>query len=166
VDDARWEWRGLRWAHMVSDVSYDELHDFARALGKRRLGFQGDHYDIDANDRERAADLGATAVDSRELVRRLRGAGLRNRRGKPTWERLGDWPPGIAPTQVPQELSRRATSLGIDIGAAHSGLFVDQRHRVLLCDHPAAMEVPTAARPVATGRRADGSWSIELFVPA
>ena len=43
VDAAVWEWRGARWAHLVSDESYDELHEFAQLLGKRRLGFQGDH---------------------------------------------------------------------------------------------------------------------------
>ncbi len=69
----------MRWAHLVSDRSYDELHEFARGIGKRRLGFQGDHYDIDEIDRARALDLGAELVDSRELVRRLRRAGLPNR---------------------------------------------------------------------------------------
>ena len=29
VDPAVWPWRGQRWSHLVSDESYDELHDFA-----------------------------------------------------------------------------------------------------------------------------------------
>ncbi len=79
VDEARWPWRGRRWAHLVSDTSYDELHDFARRLGVPAGGFQGDHYDIPTEVREQALALGARPVDSRELVVRLRGAGLRLR---------------------------------------------------------------------------------------
>jgi hypothetical protein len=77
VDEARWPWRGRRWAHLVSDVSYDELHRFAARLGLPRRIFQGDHYDIPAELRERAIRLGALPLDSRELVVRLRAAGLR-----------------------------------------------------------------------------------------
>lgn len=77
VDQAIWPWRGRRWAHLVSDESYDELHDFAAALGIERRAFQGDHYDVPDDYRSRAIELGATPVDARELVRRLRAAGLR-----------------------------------------------------------------------------------------
>ena len=80
VDPAVWPWRGDRWAHLVSDESYDELHDFADRLGIPRRAFQGDHYDIPAWARDEAIALGAVPVDSRELVRRLRAAGLRRRR--------------------------------------------------------------------------------------
>jgi hypothetical protein len=77
VDQAIWPWRGRRWAHLVSDESYDELHDFAADLGIDRRAFQGDHYDVPDEYRIRAIELGATPVDARELVRRLRAAGLR-----------------------------------------------------------------------------------------
>jgi 2-hydroxychromene-2-carboxylate isomerase len=77
VDEARWPWRGRRWAHLVSDVSYDELHRFAARLGLPRRIFQGDHYDIPTELRDRAIRLGALPLDSRELVVRLRAAGLR-----------------------------------------------------------------------------------------
>lgn len=80
VDPAVWPWRGRVWAHLVSDVSYDELHVFAGRLGIPIEAFQGDHYDVPADQRQRALDLGAEAVGSRELVRRLRAAGLRRRR--------------------------------------------------------------------------------------
>lgn len=69
----------MRWAHLVSDESYDELHDFAARLGIPRRAFQGDHYDVPAHLREEAIALGAEAVDARVLVRRLREAGLRRR---------------------------------------------------------------------------------------
>ena len=77
VDAAVWPWRGDLWAHLVSDESVTELHAFAERLGLRRMAFQGDHYDVPADVRERALTLGAQAVRGRELVRRLRSAGLR-----------------------------------------------------------------------------------------
>lgn len=79
VDGAVWPWRGHRWAHLVSDESYDELHAFADRLGIPRRAFQGDHYDVPSHVRELAVNLGAQAVPSRELVRRLNDAGLRRR---------------------------------------------------------------------------------------
>jgi hypothetical protein len=86
VDEAHWPWRGRRWAHLVSDSSYDELHAFALRLGIPRRVFQGDHYDIPAELREEALALGAVAVPSRELLVRLRAGGLRltpaDRRGR------------------------------------------------------------------------------------
>lgn len=77
VDDAVWPWRGRRWAHLVSDESYAELHAFAARLDIPRQVFQGDHYDVTAEMRDAAVALGATPVASRDLVRRLRSAGLR-----------------------------------------------------------------------------------------
>ena len=79
MDPAMWPWRGREWAHLVSDESYDELHEFAGRLGIPRDAFQGDHYDVPTADRLRAIDLGALPVDSKELVRRLTAAGLRRR---------------------------------------------------------------------------------------
>jgi hypothetical protein len=82
VDPAIWPWKGRKWAHLVSDESYDELHDFAALLGIPRSAFQGDHYDVPEDYREQAIALGATPVRSRELVQRLRDAGLRRRKSK------------------------------------------------------------------------------------
>lgn len=79
VDAAIWPHRGRRWAHLVSDASLDELHVFAADLGLRREWFQGDHYDVPTEVRERAIAAGAFAVSSGELVHRLRAAGLRRR---------------------------------------------------------------------------------------
>ena len=90
VDEARWPWRGTTWCHLVSDDNLTELHEFAGRLGMRRVGFQGDHYDIDVDMREVAISLGATPSDSRELIRRMRDAGLRLRPSSPftKWELL------------------------------------------------------------------------------
>ena len=83
MDPAVWPWRGRLWAHLVSDVSYEELHDFVALLGVPRAAFQGDHYDIPSPLRDRALALGAQPVRARELVARLRGAGLRRARAAP-----------------------------------------------------------------------------------
>jgi len=77
IDEARWWWRGRKWCHLVSDVSYDELHEFADRAGMPQRGFQGDHYDVPEEYRGRLIELGAEVVESRELVRRLRAGGLR-----------------------------------------------------------------------------------------
>lgn len=79
VDPAVWPHRGRRWAHLVSDSSHAELHAFAERLGLRRAWFQGDHYDVPAEIRDRAIALGAEPVSAAELVLRLRAAGLRHR---------------------------------------------------------------------------------------
>lgn len=61
------------WCHMVSDTSLTELHDFALRVGLKRAWFQGDHYDLVASRRERAVFIGAVAVSSQQLVKRMVG---------------------------------------------------------------------------------------------
>ncbi|WP_431936387.1 DUF4031 domain-containing protein [Micromonospora sp. RP3T] len=70
-------WRGRLWSHLISDVSFAELHAFAELLGAGRRGFDRDHYDLPAERFRVAVWLGATVVPSREIVRLLREAGLR-----------------------------------------------------------------------------------------
>lgn len=77
MDEARWWFLGRRWCHLVSDESLAELHAFAEANGIPGRGFQGDHYDIPEDVRAALITAGATVVESRELLRRLKGAGLR-----------------------------------------------------------------------------------------
>jgi hypothetical protein len=78
IDTPAWHWRGRRWSHLVSDVSYEELHAFVAAeLGIPRRAFQGDHYDIPEDLYDVAVEAGAEPVGARELLSRLRAAGLR-----------------------------------------------------------------------------------------
>jgi hypothetical protein len=77
VDEPRWPGRGRLWSHLVSDVSFAELHAFAEMLGAPRRGFDRDHYDIPESRFAMALMLGATLVPSREIAARLRAAGLR-----------------------------------------------------------------------------------------
>lgn len=87
VDDAVHLWKGRRWAHLMADT-LDELHAMAAQLDIPRRAFQdktsGAHYDVPADLRERAIELGAQAISrhrDRELVRavihraRLQGRG-------------------------------------------------------------------------------------------
>lgn len=77
VDECQWPFRGRLWCHLVSDASFDELHAFARKLGKPRVAFQGDHYDLHETERSNAIEVGAIPIDGRDLVRRLVASGLR-----------------------------------------------------------------------------------------
>jgi hypothetical protein len=80
VDEPIWPFRGRLWCHLVSDSSYEELHELAQRLGIPRHGFQGDHYDVPAELRDEAVALGATPVTGRELITRLKASGLRRRK--------------------------------------------------------------------------------------
>lgn len=79
VDGAHWPWRGRLWAHLISDTSLEELHEFATRLGIPDRAFQGDHYDITDELRDCAIAEGAVPVDSRAIVMALRAADLRKR---------------------------------------------------------------------------------------
>jgi hypothetical protein len=77
IDEPRWPFMGRAWSHLVSDLDLDELHAFADAAGIPRRGFHGDHYDVPEEHYEAMLRQGAVPTTSRELVRRLRAAGLR-----------------------------------------------------------------------------------------
>ncbi len=79
IDRPIWWFKGQRWSHLVSDVSYEELHRFADALGIPRRAFQGDHYDLPEEYLAQALAAGAELVDPRVLLRALKRAGLRRR---------------------------------------------------------------------------------------
>lgn len=176
VDTAIWPWRNRLWAHLVSDSSFDELHEFALQLGKRRLGFQGDHYDVDNDDRSRAIDLGAEPVSSRELVQRLRAAGLRRRSEKPRWQRFDFAGPGVA-LQADARLVtfgepglRLRSALAVVDGLdrlSRSALYADDHHVVALFDWvgaEATLHLPMVDQVWAGQPRGDGERSLELFV--
>jgi muramoyltetrapeptide carboxypeptidase len=73
---------GRMWSHLASDTSYDELHRFAATLGIPTRGFDRDHYDIPAERYDDVVAAGATPVSSRELISRLKAAGLRRRKAE------------------------------------------------------------------------------------
>lgn len=77
IDEPRWWFQGRHWSHLVSDATLDELHAFAEAAGIPRRGFHDDHYDVPEEYYDQLVALGAVPTPSRELVRRLKAAGLR-----------------------------------------------------------------------------------------
>ncbi|MFB9835233.1 DUF4031 domain-containing protein [Actinoallomurus acaciae] len=83
IDRPLWPARGRLWSHMVSDLSFAELHDFAARLGMPARAFERDHYDVPADLYEPALRLGAEPIGSQELVARLIRAGLRRRKHSP-----------------------------------------------------------------------------------
>lgn len=81
VDPPAWPGHGRLWSHLISDVSYDELHAFAEKLGVPRRAFERDHYDLPSGRYADAVAAGAVEVSSREVVRLLHASGLRRRKG-------------------------------------------------------------------------------------
>ncbi|GHC59881.1 DUF4031 domain-containing protein [Streptomyces flavofungini] len=81
IDPPVWPGHGRLWSHLVSDVSYEELHAFAARIGVPERAFERDHYDLPAHRYGDAVRAGAVEIGSKELVRRLTEAGLRRRKG-------------------------------------------------------------------------------------
>ena len=79
IDTPIWTFRGVKHAHMISDSSLAELHHFASKLGFPERAFQGDHYDIPDYLIPVAEAIGAGRAEPRELLERLKAAGLRSR---------------------------------------------------------------------------------------
>lgn len=77
IDQPIWPAHDTVWAHIVSDVSLEELHEFASRAGIPRRGFDLDHYDVPARMWNELVALGAEPVGVREFVRRLEASGLR-----------------------------------------------------------------------------------------
>ncbi|KKD07398.1 DUF4031 domain-containing protein [Streptomyces sp. WM6386] len=82
VDPPDWPGHGRMWSHLVSDVSFDELHAFADGLGVPRRAFERDHYDIPSHRYAEVVAGGAVEVSSREIVRLLTASGLRRPKGR------------------------------------------------------------------------------------
>ncbi|MEU3192661.1 DUF4031 domain-containing protein [Streptomyces sp. NPDC006992] len=80
IDPPIWPGHGRMWSHVVSDLSYEELHAFAAGLGCPPRAFDRDHYDVPSTLYETAVAAGAVPVGSKELLQRLTAAGLRRRK--------------------------------------------------------------------------------------
>ncbi len=80
IDLPEWPGHGRMWSHMISDVSYAELHTFASDLGIPLRAFERDHYDVVDDRYESAVRAGAQPATSREIVALLHAAGLRRRK--------------------------------------------------------------------------------------
>jgi hypothetical protein len=77
IDIPAWPAHGRLWAHLISDTSLAELHEFAARVGIPRRGFERDHYDVPAELWQVLVDEGAVPTPSREIVAILRATGMR-----------------------------------------------------------------------------------------
>ena len=77
IDPPLWPAHRTLWSHLVSTSSLAELHSFAFEQGIPARAFDGDHYDVPAQQHEELVAAGALAVPAHQLVRDLRASGLR-----------------------------------------------------------------------------------------
>jgi hypothetical protein len=156
IDPPRWVAHGRRWSHLVSDSSFAELHEFATALGLTRRMFEGDHYDVPEERYHEVVDAGAQPVDSRELVHRLRSAGLRRhkRRGETVLASV-DLPDG---GRVDTVLSR-LPALPAPSAADHL-LVLRHGGALLACVGEEGLELPRSARSPR-----GGSGAVDVLAP-
>jgi len=83
IDDPVWSAHGRLWSHLISDISFAELHEFANDHGLPPRGFDRDHYDVPREYHEHLVLAGARPVSSKEIVLALHAAGLRRRKRRP-----------------------------------------------------------------------------------
>ena len=82
IDVPIWAAHGTVFAHLVSDTSFEELHDFAARVGLPPGAFDGDHYDVPERRYAACVAAGAIAVSGVDLARRVYASGLRLRKRK------------------------------------------------------------------------------------
>ena len=82
IDSPSWPAHGRLWSHLISDISYDELHAFAARAGIPLRGFDGDHFDVPGELYDALVAAGAHPTEGKELARRLRDSGLRFQKRK------------------------------------------------------------------------------------
>ena len=168
IDTPRWEWRGMLWAHMISDQSLEELHAAGRALNLRWVAFGRDHYDVPDVLWPAACEI-AQLVDSREIVRSLRRTGLRVHGGKPkkTWRQLQAMPAQHQTGETADWL--RAVRPHFDdaaievLGRPSELVVMHLRRDAYAPDLGALAGGPTGGRVVHTV--ADHRYSMELVLP-
>lgn len=80
IDPPLVEAYGRHWSHLVSDTSFDELHEFAAGVGLPERAFERDHYDVPDAYYDAMLAAGAVPVSSKDIVRLLLASGLRRRR--------------------------------------------------------------------------------------
>ncbi|WP_406146922.1 DUF4031 domain-containing protein [Streptomyces sp. NBC_01012] len=110
IDPPTWPGHGRMWSHLVSDVSFEELHAFAASIGCPPRAFERDHYDVPEAHYADAVRAGAREVGSKEIVRRITDAGLRRPKGRPASPASPPPPPSPgapgAPTAPASQASR------------------------------------------------------------
>ncbi|MGJ4855535.1 DUF4031 domain-containing protein [Labrys sp. La1] len=57
----------MKMSHMIADTE-EELHAMADRIGVQRRWYQGDHYDVSLEKRDRAVACGAIEISLREMA--------------------------------------------------------------------------------------------------
>ncbi len=105
IDQPIWPRHGTVFAHLVSDVSFEELHAFATRAGLHPRSHHGDHYDVPQERMALVLAAGATETTGADVVRRLLASGLRLRK------RQGDRPVARIPALTFPDGTRAAVDL-------------------------------------------------------
>lgn len=159
IDPPQWPAHGRLFAHLISDVSYDELHRFAARVGLHPRSFDGDHYDIPEERHAEVVAAGATLVEGRDLARRLNVSGLRirKRKGERALVRHHDV---IATVDGPHTLDVLASPIEPPerTTTAAAVFVVDRLDRILLVHNVArdAWEAPAGGREAGESPRDTG----------
>jgi hypothetical protein len=162
IDPPFWPAHGRLWSHLISDVSFTELHAFTRRLGIPERGFEGDHYDVPQERYATVVAGGALPVTGRELLSRLQAAGLRRpkRRGERVLSSLVRDVDGVRIDTLASRLPPLAPVSALLLLAARAG-------RVLAVPAPDGLDLPR--RVVAVGGRPWPALAVrfaaELFGP-
>ncbi|WP_313812054.1 DUF4031 domain-containing protein [Glutamicibacter sp.] len=77
IDPPLWPAHGTYFSHLVSDISLNELHEFAKEQQLPPRAFDRDHYDVPLERFEQLVTAGARKVTANELVKALITSGLR-----------------------------------------------------------------------------------------
>ena len=134
VDAPRWSAHGRLFAHLVTDGTLAELHEFAATIGAPPRAFDLDHYDVPEELAARAVDAGAVLVSRRDLLHAMAAGGTRipgNARARASraatlrhlrarWTRLGRRLSAVRPNSSPRSdaVVRPDTATPSDLGAA------------------------------------------------
>lgn len=135
IDIPIWAAHGTVFAHLVSDASFEELHDFAARVGVPRGAFDGDHYDVPERRYAACVAAGATPVTGVELARRVNASGLRlrKRKGERGIHRWLGVPIGAG---VTADIDLVASSLPTpDLGTGAAAAIVRDRNKSFLLVH-------------------------------
>lgn len=171
VDEPAWPWRGRMWCHLISDESIDELHLFARVAGLRYLSFGFDHYDVPDELFGYVQSLGAEVIEATEVVRKLRRAGLRTKKGKEAkrWARRPGGVDALADVGFAAGLaSQIEAAVGAEPGNAEAVHRLDEIALVVDGDRrPAAEELAEVRRLAGDALvviASDGPWGWAIEV--
>lgn len=135
IDPPGWPAHGRLWSHLISDISYAELHAFAARNDLPARLFEGDHFDVPQERYAALVAAGARPTGGTALARILRDSGLRfqKRKGERPLAAYRDILPGVG---APHRLHVVASTLETpEQSTAAAAVFVRDAAGSLLVVH-------------------------------